>query len=311
MSVKKGSLRTTGSFVRPGHSNPSDRGPVVTQIAQSVEDDEAEEIRAMIRRDLRTRLMGAGLLSPNRRMTPESAALEAQIRQEAQRRLENALFSLARRRATEAEALPQDDFLVSQAVEWIEQLAEDASDCEAPLQIINDWSIIADITGSTGHKLSENGKEIIKKYFLGYLALGDAPSLELQKTFDYFRVRFENSENIYLPPKKLIEVFHRLFATDIEIEKKRRASMAASAFIKNLNKREAEILRQKQNQTKRKLLARFIFLNVAWVLVVLSGIWVAGENLSDMYSDDQNRVMFVCALPMIVWIGWRLYRKLS
>lgn len=312
MTVNNGSPRTTGTFVRSGHSDPSRTGHVFRDIAQSVddEDDEAAEIQAMISRNLRTRLMGAGLLKPNRTVTPESAALEAEIRQEAQGRLDNALASLARKRELAAVIRPEDDFIVSQAVEWIEQLGEDASNPEAPLQIANDWSIVARATGTKGQQLGDIGKNIITEYFVGYLARGEAPSIELQKNFDNFREKFSNIEDISVPSQELIGVFDRLLATDIDIERKR-AHNAADAFIKDFNDHVATDLPRIEDRARRKPLARFVFLNLAWVFAVLAGVWVAGEDLSDMYPDDQNRVLFICALPMIVWGGWRLYRKLG
>lgn len=55
-------------------------------MSSNIEDGESEEdaIRAFVRRNTRVRLMAAGLLSPNRKRTEESFALEMRIRHEAQ-----------------------------------------------------------------------------------------------------------------------------------------------------------------------------------------------------------------------------------
>lgn len=67
------------------------------------DDDESEEdgIRAFVRRNTRVRLMAAGLLSPNRKRTEESFALEMRIRHEAQAQEDRALIRLREKRSRE------------------------------------------------------------------------------------------------------------------------------------------------------------------------------------------------------------------
>lgn len=64
------------------------------------DDNESEEdgIRASVRRNTRVRLMAAGLLSPNRKGTEESFALEMRIRHEAQAQEDRAVIRLRQKR---------------------------------------------------------------------------------------------------------------------------------------------------------------------------------------------------------------------
>ncbi|BDW81049.1 hypothetical protein MACH24_04870 [Erythrobacter sp. Dej080120_24] len=65
-------------------------------MTSNLGDNESEEdgIRAFVRRNTRVRLMAAGLLSPKRKRTEESFALEMRIRHEAQAQEDWALIRL-------------------------------------------------------------------------------------------------------------------------------------------------------------------------------------------------------------------------
>lgn len=61
-------------------------------------DDDEEEIRAGIRRNLRFGLIAAGLLRPNREITEQSVALEAKLRQAARNQEKRAILNLRHRK---------------------------------------------------------------------------------------------------------------------------------------------------------------------------------------------------------------------
>lgn len=315
MSIKKTGSKTTGTSIQPSHPLASGDEQCFTQIAQSVdateeEEDEAADIRAWISRNLRTRLMGAGLLNPNRVVTPESEALEAKLRQEAQMRLDDALASLARRQEKEKPRASEHIFMAAQAMEWVRELRLDAADPASPPQIREDWEKIAEWAGFRDDSLNDTGLKKIRDSFIGYLSLGEAPSLSLEGSFSHFAAELADQTDLLIPPPNIRGIFDRLLASDIEIQRKNAAS-AADTMMKHFNARAEKSKKPVQIDQKRSRVGKLAFLYSAWVFVILSVIWLSGQDLSELDSDDSSRVLFVCIMPLIAWAGSRIYKKLA
>ena len=254
--------------------------------------------------------MDAGLLNPNRVVTSEGEALEAKLRQEAQMRLDDALASLARRQRKEKPQASEHNFMAAQAMEWIRELRLDAADPASPPQIKEDWEKIAEWAGVRDDSRNDTGLKKIRDSFIGYLSLGEAPSVSLEGSFSHFAAVLADQTDLLIPPPDIRGIFDRLLASDIEIRRKK-AAVAADTMTKRLNATAENFKKPTQIEQKRSRVGKLAFLYGAWVFVILSVVWLSGQDLSDLDSDDSSRVLFVCIMPLIGWAGWRIYKKLG
>ena len=190
-------------------------------------DEEAEELIAGARRQLKFKLQSAGLLRPNRERSPESDALEAQLRREAQEKLDASLQELnAARRQEPSKA---DKFgpstssldrlsLIGMTSTWLDELREDAASAHATGQLRSDWQEVESWLGIRGRINAEQ----YRTFYFGfsrYVRAHGAPSKNLRQSFAHFETVLPESSTTL--PEAIVGVYARLLASDSEIEAER------------------------------------------------------------------------------------------
>lgn len=87
---------------------------------------------------------------------------------------------------------PGSDFMADSGVHFVHVHRDIALKKDAPEAIRRDWSILQDWLGCAGRPLNEIDDENIRLAWMGYYAVGLAPSFNLQPAFDLFgpSVRF-------------------------------------------------------------------------------------------------------------------------
>jgi hypothetical protein len=126
------------------------------------------------------------------------------------------------------------DFLEDSGVYFLymmKKIVEESSTATA-LQI-RDFGKIKKWLGCEGRDITKLDEEKMAKAWKAYLAMGKAPSITLQPTFDYFSEKYKNEG--YSPiadraPSSVYGVFMRMMASDDEIKLKREYN--AAQFIK-------------------------------------------------------------------------------
>lgn len=296
-------------------------------------DEERWAIRATAQRRLRDRLRGAGLLKPGRQVTEENMAIERKLRDETRVRLEEALdahdqaelkriASDARRGQTAGSVstlseLPvaSEPFAVSLGVSSIKELLEDASRSDSPVAIKRDWAIISDWLGHHTGPLTSDQIATVGKAFRGYFAIGDSPSVALRDAFIEFAEIPSLAKDVIVPPKEVREVFGRLLATDEEIAKA--AILAGSKSQSGGGRDETPLDRTELTRSPLELSgAKILFITGAWTLLVILYTWIFApfENayeLRDLDSEDVHRLFAICVLPLAVWTGHKVYKRLD
>lgn len=124
-----------------------------------------------------------------------------------------------------AEVKHDPDFLSQSGVLFIRELLEDGNRNAAPFQIQRDRKIIADWIGYTSGHLSPAQTLQLGRAWNAYLAIGLAPSEQLQHAFTYFAERSTGADQREYPPTEIMHVFDRLLATDEQINLKRAADL--------------------------------------------------------------------------------------
>jgi hypothetical protein len=103
----------------------------------------------------------------------------------------------------------------------LHQLSTDAA---TPVSVVNDWKVIERWLGCTGRDLTSIDDERIGKAWKAYIAIGVAPSFELQPTFDTLSDQYKQQGYSFKsdkPPTEVMDVFDRFLASDADIKAKK------------------------------------------------------------------------------------------
>ena len=90
---------------------------------------------------------------------------------------------------------------------------------------VDDWKTIEHWLDCGGRDLTQQDNEKIGKAWKAYIAMGIAPTVSLQPSFDYFSKEYESdgySFDADKPPKEIVEVFARLIASNKDIDFKKK-----------------------------------------------------------------------------------------
>jgi hypothetical protein len=201
------------------------------------------------------------------------------------------------------------DCLADSGTHFINILGKLSKDPATSTQIISDWWIIEDWLECAGRAFTESDNDKIGKAWRAYFAIGIAPSHELQPVFESFSNQYKSSGKSFVadkPPDKVIEVFDRLIASDVEIQKKRTDDISAE------KEKYLKVLRNTQGTNKqaapkvswwRKKSSFFrlwAFISVAWTILVLIYIAVFDpfEYGGSEYDDTVYlKVFIIAAIP--------------
>jgi hypothetical protein len=163
------------------------------------------------------------------------------------------------------------NLMANAGVFYVGMLRELAQDAKAPGGTRKDWETLRAWLGNQDNELSAMDTDQISKAWRAYLAIGLAPSHELQPVFDSVRGRFNIAEaKRDRPPVEIIRVFDRLLASDDQIKAKRASDAKAEG------EKLAKIIGRSPSTNKKGLWSRqsrsvrgWIFVSVAWAAVAL------------------------------------------
>ncbi|QZC96105.1 hypothetical protein K2E96_08575 [Pseudomonas sp. ERGC3:05] len=114
------------------------------------------------------------------------------------------------------------DLIANAGGTFVGMLKDLAQDAKATEGIRNDWTTIRLWLGDCDSELSTDHLEKIGKAWRAYLAIGLAPSHELQTLFDATHERFNTAQaKCDRPPVEIMNTFDRLLASDAQIKAKR------------------------------------------------------------------------------------------
>lgn len=131
---------------------------------------------------------------------------------------------------------PDSDFIVDSGALFISELKADAGRTNAPMSLKKDWGVIEAWLQCEGRPLTRGDYEKIGNAWRAYIALGVAPSAQLNSVFLDYSIQATRdgvSTAQDRPPSEVMDVFDRLLATDEDIARERKRHCNASQTISN------------------------------------------------------------------------------
>ncbi|HET7396853.1 MAG TPA: hypothetical protein VFK12_10495 [Gammaproteobacteria bacterium] len=209
------------------------------------------------------------------------------------------------------------DFMSDSGAFFIDVFRREAAAPNAPEALRNDWEILENWLGCAGRPLSTEDNTRISAAWRSYLAIGVAPSRNLQPQFDLFHEQYTKSGvdiEASKPPSEVMDVFDRLLATDAEIRKKKKEDWDAERkklepLLKGLG--------AKKNvgwwRRKSKAFRLWAFVSLIWAVgvVLFVAVFDPFHNGSWNYMDDDEflEMFTVMALPVFAGVLFRIYKK--
>ena len=207
------------------------------------------------------------------------------------------------------------DLMANAGGSFVRMLRDVAQDAKTTEGIRNDWTIIRLWLGDCNSELSAAHLETVGKAWRAYLAIGLAPSHELQPVFDSIHERFSTAEaKRDIPPVEIMDAFDRMLASDAQIKAKRSSDTEAERA------KFAQAMEGLQRKTKKGLWSRqsrslrgWIFVSVAWAAIAL--FIIAVFNPLEVWSweraegRDYLKAMAIMFLPAVVGLLKAAYSK--
>lgn len=210
------------------------------------------------------------------------------------------------------------DFLADSQILAVTMLRDFASAPDAKEGIKRDWTALSEWLGTSG-PLAPEHHERIATAWKAYAAMGVAPSIELQPTFDQlakqYRAQLPNFRQLR-PPETILAIFDRMLATDQEIKVKRAHDFAEDKkrlmpALDAMRKAQGVSWWRRQSRETRVWLFTFI----AWPAAVLLGCLIVdpfdvGTDWSYMADSEVVRLTALAALPFFAAVARVTYLKL-
>ena len=203
----------------------------------------------------------------------------------------------------------ESDLFVDSGIASIHELRMDSQHQNAPPLLVHDWKVIEEWLGCFGRVLSNDDNDKIGKAWRAYLAIGLAPSEKSQPIFTDLSNQYRKDgrpNQLDTPPKKVLDVFDRLLASDDEIKKKRRLDLSSERM-------KLELILSRLGKPKRGVnwwrrrsrgFRIWAFGSVVWVVFVLLFVIVFDpfSNGAWRYMDggEYLKMFFVMAIPLLV-----------
>ena len=221
---------------------------------------------------------------------------------------------------------PGSDFMADSGVLFITMLRDLAKDPSAKQSARNDWKVIEEWLGCEGRELTPEDDEKIGKSWRAYLAIGVAPSHDLQPAYDQISKDYKASGQYDpkdKPPESVMDVFDRLQATEDEIKRKKswdwsednpEMKKLADAIRKVSSHSKPSATRvgwwRRQSQSFRS----WTFISVAWAAASLFYILVFDPfELGDWRwaeGKDYLKVISISAAPAILALLKKAYDRI-
>lgn len=207
------------------------------------------------------------------------------------------------------------NLMANAGIFYVGMLRELAQDSKAPEATRKDWETLRAWLGNQDNELSAMDTDQISKTWHAYLAIGLAPSHELQPVFDSVRGLFNTAEaKRDRPPVEIMRVFDRLLASDDQIKAKRASDAKAEG------EKLAKIIGRSPGSTKKgwwsrqsRSLRGWIFVSVAWAAVALFILTVFDplDVRSWDWADERDylKAISIMLLPAVAGLLKAAYNK--
>ncbi|WP_311969111.1 hypothetical protein [Pseudomonas baltica] len=199
------------------------------------------------------------------------------------------------------------DLFASSGTYYLRILESLASEQGAPQTLRNDWEAICRWVGSRD-VLSLANEQRINAAWQAYLAVGLAPSVNLQPAFDYAHGKWGKTNSSDKPPTYVMDAFDRMLATDKEIAHKRALDVKAEG------EKFAGIMHRNQGwwRSKPKAFRAWLFICPVWAV-----FWFFSIRLFDpfdwggFYAEEARRTAGIMLIPFFAGIVYWAYRKVT
>jgi hypothetical protein len=213
----------------------------------------------------------------------------------------------------------KSDFLVDTGVFFMHVLRQESQAENASDKLIKDWRVIENWLGCKNSEITFKEEAKIGIGWKAYLAIGLAPSFELQPAFDHYSKQYKDSGYSFKedkPPAEVMDVFDRSLAKDEELSIKRKydedtLKNKLKAILKKLPKKKLTF--KQRLSTLSKNTRMFFAVSVSWCVWVVfrtSNYWeILGIDLDRWDSD-----MFFAnvTIPiLIVWLSFKAYKWIN
>lgn len=213
----------------------------------------------------------------------------------------------------------ESDLIRQSGTVFIRELLSDGLQPDIPPQLREDRLTIADWLGYNVGELTTPQSQKLEKAWNAYLAIGLAPSMELQTAFDHYGRTIQDVDKADRAPPEVMRVFDRLLATDEQIKIKR------SADLQNLETRfrpHFDKLRPKAKgswwRRQPPIVRNWVFASAVWVALVAIyayffdpfdvGGWDRLTSLSS-YSDELGQLYLIMLVPVGAGAVTYAYRR--
>lgn len=200
--------------------------------------------------------------------------------------------------------------LRSSGMMFLGELRRDGTRPYAPEPVSNDWRLVADWLGHSAGELSAPQSDKLERAWTAYLAIGVAPSAELQSAFSHFSEQLADLPKSDRAPTEVMDVFDRLLATDDKIKAKRTADWRAEK--ERLRPVLAKLNGEKRPSWWRRqppLARNWIFGAAVWAsfMFVYAFFFDAFDTGGWDYMDDKATIRFVIIVLAPVSAGAAFY----
>jgi nitroreductase len=200
--------------------------------------------------------------------------------------------------------------LKSSGMKFLGELRQDGARPDAPESMRNDWGVVAGWLGHSAGELSAFQSDKLERAWVAYLAIGLAPSFELQSAFSHYSEQFSDVPKSDRAPTEVMNVFDRLLATDDKIKAKRAADWKAEE--ERFRPLFAKLKGEKQPSWWRRqppLVRNWIFSAAVWAvfMFVYAFFFDAFDTGGWYYMDDDETMRFVLIVLAPVGAGAVFY----
>lgn len=171
-----------------------------------------------------------------------------------------------------AHVIDADDYLAGLGFQTVCLLKTLSKGSNAPPGIAKDWKTLEEWLGCEGRELNQQDKDRIGRAYKSYYAIGIAPSLSLQPTFDQYRQQAKREKwEIVSIPSVVREVFDRQLATDKELEEKKKAEqLRLKQLVEHRQKHQSKSSDSTDNHAKK-----FFFNKKIRICIVSLTLWTS------------------------------------
>jgi hypothetical protein len=212
---------------------------------------------------------------------------------------------------------PETDFMADSGVFFIDTLRSLAMQ-GGPSSIMVDWLIIEKWLECSGRELTEDDRHDIAKAWRAFLAMGIAPTPDLQDSIKFIARDYQKSGRDYrvdLPPQEVIGVFARLLgASDVVPTPSSHPPKRTSPTQSEGKSPPISPKNSATSSTSSRSKRRWIFVCGSWLVLSFGYIQIFapfGRSFGDRYMQDGQlaQSLALMSVPIVAWILAETYKR--